>query len=1441
VENDSVKLLLCTIFLFAMIPGQTIHINEIVSSNSTVLYDEEGNTPDWIEFYNGTTAQINLEGYGVSDDPEEPFKWVFPGVTIDSESYLLVFASGEDESSNVQHWETVINWGDNWNYFIGYTNPPSSWRELSFDDSGWLNGPSGFGYGDGDDATEVPQVMSVFVRKTFQVESVNNIAALVFHVDYDDAFVAYLNGDEIARANIGTPGIVPNYDEGAYEWREAEIYGGGLPERYEIDSESGLLINGENILAIQVHNYNITSSDMSLIPFFTLGMVQTPDNPSGTPDILNFSLTNLHTNFKIKSEGEPVLLTHPSGEIMDMVDSTAIPTDISYGRQPDGSDTWLFFPEPTPQSPNDTEGFNEFCETPQVSHQGGFYSGPVIVSLSINSDTHQIYYTLDGSIPSEDSFIYSEPIFIATTMVLRAAAIHSECFPGEVTTHSFLIGEESTLPVVSLTSDPFNLWDENYGIYVMGPNAQWDFPYFGANFWEDWERPIHVELFEPSGELGFSLDAGVKIFGGWSRGLPQKSLAIHARPGYGTNEINYQIFPDKEIDTFSAIVLRNSGNEWFGSGQENATMFRDGMHTSLMDNTEVEHQEYRPAAVYINGEYWGIHNLREKVNEEFLASNNPGVDPDELDELEANAGIIEGDNQDYLNMIDFVENNDLSNPDNYLIVEEQVDIENFIDYNIIQIYVGNTDWPGNNIKFWRPHIEGAKWKWILYDTDFGFGLFWWATNVYHNTLLFALDANGPNWPNPPWSTFLFRSLMENEEFQIKFINHFCYYLSTRFEPSYVVNHISDIVDNIAPEMPNHVIRWGGNIGQWNQNIINVQEFGALRADIVFDHVGNYFGLNESSNLNISAVPPGAGAVSVSGLITPDNSWSGEYFNDIPIEISAISNPGYIFSHWAGSTEIEEDITITLNGDLNLTAVFVEDDSPGISAFINEILASNETINTDEAGEYDDWLELYNIGVESEDIGGLYLTDDADNLTKWVIPDGTEIQPQSFLLFWCDEDQEQGEFHTNFKLSSGGEFLALVNFDGITLLDSITFGSQSTDISYGRVSDGSSDWNFLSPSPGNSNNQSIMEITLPHNEGWNLVGLPLDTTPFPCNGYIDGSLYSFETGSYLNISTDEMAIGSGYWLRFEEEEECTFSGVPIDNITVSLNEGWNLISGISTSVAINTIIDLNELIVPGTIYGFDGSYIEAEFLDPGSGYWLRSTGEGEVTLSSSAPLTKSRFFQPPEHLSAMADANTLTIGGVVLYFGTNIPDKDLLSYSLPPKPPTGAFDVRFIDGWRVVKDYGEVEVMPTTETLTIAYNIMHNSGEHYNWVLTATSGEKYILENTGELKVPSAERFTLELKAIVPATFTLHQNFPNPFNPITTLRYDLPSNALVTLNIYDMLGREVAQLVNITQQAGFKSVQWDGSDSMGKPVSAGVYLYKIQAGDFVQTKKMVLLK
>ena len=319
------------------------------------------------------------------------------------------------------------------------------------------------------------------------------------------------------------------------------------------------------------------------------------------------------------------------------------------------------------------------------------------------------------------------------------------------------------------------------------------------------------------------------------------------------------------------------------------------------------------------------------------------------------------------------------------------------------------------------------------------------------------------------------------------------------------------------------------------------------------------------------------------------------------------------------------------------------------------------------------------------------------------------------------------------------------------------------------------------------------------------------------------------GSYLTI-------GTGYWLRFEEAGTTTINGSPFNELTLSLNADWNLISGISEAVLVYSIDDPDGIIIENTLFGFSDGYFLTEELLSGKGYWLRTYEEGDITLTSGARVkTASQDFNLNDR------ANTLSINGSELYFGLELSERERLSYCLPPNPPAGAFDVRFKNGWRLVKDYGEVEVMPTTETLTIAYDIKLNAGEHMNWVLTSDNGKDYILEGSGEITIPSAERFTLERKAVVPTTFTLHQNYPNPFNPITTLSYDLPKDSDVKLAIFDMLGNEVTTLVNSTQKSGFKSVQWDATDSMGRPVSAGVYLYQIQAGDFRQTKKMVLLK
>ena len=285
--------------------------------------------------------------------------------------------------------------------------------------------------------------------------------------------------------------------------------------------------------------------------------------------------------------------------------------------------------------------------------------------------------------------------------------------------------------------------------------------------------------------------------------------------------------------------------------------------------------------------------------------------------------------------------------------------------------------------------------------------------------------------------------------------------------------------------------------------------------------------------------------------------------------------------------------------------------------------------------------------------------------------------------------------------------------------------------------------------------------------------------------------------------------------------------------MTLYEGWNLISGPSQ---ISTIIDPDEIIIFGTLYGFESGYISSNEILPGRGYWLRAFQDGEITVTGEILLRVT-----PKDFILNDKGNILNINGLDLYFGAEISAQERLSYSLPPKPPAGGFDVRFKDGWRLVKDYGVIEVRSTSETLTIAYDIKIDAGEYTNWVLTSENGKDYILEGAGELTVPSSETFILNRENVIPVTFALHQNYPNPFNPITTLRYDLPSDAFVTLTIYDMLGKEITQLVNTTQQPGFKSVQWDATDSMGRPVSAGVYLYKIRAAGLVQTKKMVLLK
>lgn len=1043
------QILLFCFFMFIPVFAQNIRINELMSSNMTNIEDDNGDFSDWIELYNAGDNVVSLFNYSLTDNFSDTLKWIFPDISIAPNGFLTIFASGKNSTDQIIHIETIIDQGDEWKYFLGYSEPPADWRELSFDDTSWQIGTSGFGFGDNDDSTDVgpddpfdPPPISVFIRKKFTIENISSILGVIFHVDYDDGFIAYLNGVEIARSNIGIPGNYETFDTFASGNHEAVMYAGGKPERYDIEDYHHILNEGENILAVQVHNVQEYSSDMSLIPFLTFEMNSIPQDPRGSAEILEISTPCLHTNFKLNSSGEELCLFNQLQEIVDSVTFGQLPVDHSYGRKPDGDDNWFIFNQPTPGSANNTNGYPDYVDDPEFAISGGFYSGSIDVAI-VSPDGVETYYTLDGSVPTKASIPYTNSIHMDSTTVLRARCFNDSYLPSKTITQSYIINSDFVLPVISLVTDQDNFFDVDTGIYVFGDNADTlDYPYWGSNFWEDWERPVHVELYEPDGEQGFSIDAGVKIFGSWSRLYPQKSLSIFARGRYGYDKINYQIFPDISINTFQSFVLRNSGQDW------GHTFFRDAMMASLTaEATDVDVMGYRPAMVLLNGEIWGIYNIREKMNEHYIASHY-GIDPDNIDLIERDTIVVHGDLSHYQGLIDFISENDVIGSENYEYIQSQMDIENFLDYVASVLFFANPDWPWNNVKCWRPKTESGRWKWMLYDMDYGFHgghLTCWS-NTFNE--MRNQDTG---------TTHLFFKLMENEDCKKYFINRYADLLNTVFSPAHVVQRINEMKLAIAPDMPYHIQKWQysfmgpwwlgksiDSMDEWNNSIQVAMEFGVYRAENVREHIVNEFDLQDSDicNVTLDVSPVDAGDIKINTVVIESFPWAGKYFSQIPVQLVALPENGYRFVGWRGlDDQTNSTLQINCAENMVITALFELDTNSTGAIVINEI-----NYNSEDSFDTEDWVELYNIGNQPVNLSS-WKFKDSDDAHCFIIPENTLIGAKDYLIMCKDADALSFYFpnvtnsvgNLDFGLSSNGELIRLYNSEDV-LIDSLTYGN-----------------------------------------------------------------------------------------------------------------------------------------------------------------------------------------------------------------------------------------------------------------------------------------------------------------------------------------------------------------------------------------------------------------
>jgi len=1028
-------------------------INEVVASNSQGITDEDGDYPDWIEFYNPTDSSINLLGYGISDDPDNSFKFIFSDIDIPANDYFLVFASdknrGNSSGLSRSFWETIIREGDNTKYIIPNSPVSNSWIQTSFNDASWENGVFGIGYGDDDDATIVPNgTGSIFTRTSFSIDDLSIVDSLLFHISFDDGYIAYINGVEISRFNMsGNAPIAYNEFATTFIDDAALVKGEELPA-IVINNYKELLVEGENVLAIQIHNSGTTSSDLSLVPFLSVSRSENPENSRGIASQITISESGLittHLNFKLSSVGETIWLTTSDSVNVDSLSYPELLADESYGRGED--DNFYIYTEPTPLAVNSTQGFTSRSLEPELFLKGGIFSGSFPLQLVEPSLGNSIYFSTDGSIPTQNSQVYGlSPLTVSETKVYKFITIEDGKLPSRVITHTYLIATDHDLPIISLSTEPDNLWSDESGIYVRGTNGIDANGSAGpANWNQDWEIPVFIEYYEVENTFGFSSGAGAKIFGGWSRSInPQKSLAIYFRGEYGNSELDYKLFESKEIDRFQAFVLRNSGND-FGN-----THFRDGLLTTLVKDTEIDFQAYKPAVVYLNGEYWGIHNIREKVNEHFIESNHPATNSNNIDLLEADNLVVHGSTDNYSSFISELGSVDMNNEEDYSRITDLVDMDNYIDYWASQIYYANTDWPGNNIKYWRDRSKNGKWRWVMYDTDFGFG---WAENVNHNTLEFALQPNGCCWPNPSWSTFTFRRMINSDVFVQKFVNRISDLMNTSFDSEYVNYVIDSLASNISTEMPRHIERWGGSMDNWEGNINGMKNFANNRRSNMERNLIDRFKLSEARNIRVNTSNPEHGIVRVNRIEPDSYPWAGRYFTSdaytnnsttyspVPVELTAIPRRGYRFIGWSGaSTSTENKIGGVSRS--TYTANFEKIEGPILDVTINEIMYNSSPEN-----ESGDWIELYNPSEYSIDLSRWVARDD-DDTHAYEFPNGTEMSPNSYLVISADlaafnEQYENvvslsGEL--GFNLSGGSDQVRLYDDTG-SLVDSLQYNDE----------------------------------------------------------------------------------------------------------------------------------------------------------------------------------------------------------------------------------------------------------------------------------------------------------------------------------------------------------------------------------------------------------------
>ena len=512
----------------------------------------------------------------------------------------------------------------------------------------------------------------------------------------------------------------------------------------------------------------------------------------------------------------------------------------------------------------------------QVSPKGGAYPSAFPVTLTCGNPALQIRYTLNGAVPDGSSALYSEPLMLSNSLkshsdiykipivpesefylpdsVIKGIVIRAAAFDSNgnrvtpVTTQSYFISalgcDVHGLPIVSICADSLSLFAHDTGIMVPGAYFDPQDSLWTGNYYQegrDWERLCNVEYYTMENEIGFNQQAGLRTHGGNGRRLDQKGLKIYAREEYGKKRFKYKIFDDLDIDNFKHLILKPFKSSWTEAGLQNYLSY------FLAKDLNLDVLATRPVVLFLNGEYWGIYFIQEKADERYL-ENHYGIDPDSPDIIGSWLGQIEeGSDTYFYELMAYVESADLSDENEYQHLASIIDIDNFIDYQILEIFTSNYDWPANNMRCWQ--TEGYPWRWFFFDCDACFG------DPYYDYYRTATDTSDSYWPTNATSTLLFRALLRNETFEQKFIarlksliRHNLAYKNTK---PYLVSAMSQVQNEITHQVGR--FQFPKSIEEWEKECRYIDRFLRDRETEIAVQTDNYFHIYDGIS-SISCFP-----------------------------------------------------------------------------------------------------------------------------------------------------------------------------------------------------------------------------------------------------------------------------------------------------------------------------------------------------------------------------------------------------------------------------------------------------------------------------------------------------------------------------------------------------------------------------------------------------------